>query len=141
MNSLQHTQHQVPTMPGTTIVAYTPDTQVITPVSAGISHGENNQSSEAPIICKIMASQAQPREIKSSMTRLPAGIYTDHTGCQFQVNDMQHFCISNLEVEENKEFCLNDGGSNNCLTGTGMCLYEMAEHPEPVDIIGASDDI
>eukprot|EP00957_Ditylum_brightwellii_P160754 12238490-Ditylum_brightwellii.AAC.1 len=63
------------------------------------------------------------------MTRLPAGIYTDQTGCQFQVNAMRHLQISNLEVEGNKELCLIDGGSNNSLAGAGMCLYEMAEHP------------
>eukprot|EP00957_Ditylum_brightwellii_P126409 9636060-Ditylum_brightwellii.AAC.1 len=54
---------------------------------------------------------------------------------------MQHLQISNLEVEGNKDLCLIDGGSNNGLTGPGMCLYEMAEHPEHVDIIGASDEI
>eukprot|EP00957_Ditylum_brightwellii_P132812 10127034-Ditylum_brightwellii.AAC.1 len=69
-----------------------------------------------------MASQTQPREVNSSMIRLPA-------------------CISNFEVKENKELCLIDGGSNNGLAGTGMHQYEMAEHPERVDIIGASDDV
>eukprot|EP00957_Ditylum_brightwellii_P200314 15271636-Ditylum_brightwellii.AAC.1 len=54
---------------------------------------------------------------------------------------MQYLQISNLEVEWNKELCLIDGGSNNGLAGAGMCLYEMAEHPEHVDIIGASDGI
>eukprot|EP00957_Ditylum_brightwellii_P129302 9863646-Ditylum_brightwellii.AAC.1 len=75
------------------------------------------------------------------MTRLPAGVYTDWTGHRFQVNVMQHLQISNLEVEENKELCLIDCSSNNGLVGTGMHLYEMVEHPERVDIIGASDDI
>eukprot|EP00957_Ditylum_brightwellii_P147431 11226212-Ditylum_brightwellii.AAC.1 len=75
------------------------------------------------------------------MTRLPAGVYTDQTGYHFQVNAMQHLQISNLEVDRRKELCPIDGGSNNGLVGAGMCLYEMAEHPERVDIIGASDDV
>eukprot|EP00957_Ditylum_brightwellii_P102021 7776042-Ditylum_brightwellii.AAC.2 len=60
----------------------------MTPVSAGISNGENNQSCGAPTIHEIMASQTQPREVNSSMARLPTGIYMDQTGCQFQVNAM-----------------------------------------------------
>eukprot|EP00957_Ditylum_brightwellii_P101964 7771692-Ditylum_brightwellii.AAC.1 len=54
---------------------------------------------------------------------------------------MQCLQISNLEVEENKESCLIDGGSNNGLVGAGIHLYKMTEHPERVDIIGASYDI
>eukprot|EP00957_Ditylum_brightwellii_P127929 9756227-Ditylum_brightwellii.AAC.1 len=54
---------------------------------------------------------------------------------------MQHLQISNLEIEGNKELWLIDGGSNNCLAGVGMHLCKMAEHPEFVDIIGASDDV
>eukprot|EP00957_Ditylum_brightwellii_P102330 7800400-Ditylum_brightwellii.AAC.1 len=46
-----------------------------------------------------------------------------------------------FEVEGDKKLCLIGGGSNNGLAGVGMRLYEMAEHPECVDIIGASDDI
>eukprot|EP00957_Ditylum_brightwellii_P180545 13752994-Ditylum_brightwellii.AAC.1 len=88
-----------------------------------------------------MASQTQPREFNSSMIILPAGICTDQTDHQFQVNAMQCIQISNIELEGNKELCLTDGGSNNGLAGEGMHLYEMAEHPEHVDIIGASDDI
>eukprot|EP00957_Ditylum_brightwellii_P139261 10613723-Ditylum_brightwellii.AAC.1 len=76
----------------------------MTPVSAGISNGENNQSGGTPTICEIMASQTQPREVNLSMTRLSVGVYMDQTG-------------------------------------TGMCLYEIVEHPECVDIIGASDDV
>eukprot|EP00957_Ditylum_brightwellii_P079584 6051311-Ditylum_brightwellii.AAC.1 len=72
-----------------------------------------------------MASQTQPGE----------------TGSQFQVNAMQHLQISNLEVEGYKELGLIDGGSNNGLAGAEMHLYEMAEHPECVEVIGASDDI
>eukprot|EP00957_Ditylum_brightwellii_P109875 8381249-Ditylum_brightwellii.AAC.1 len=60
-----------------------------------------------------MASQTHPREVNSAMTRLPAGVYTDQTGHQFQVNAVQRLQISNLEVEGNKELCLIDGGSNN----------------------------
>eukprot|EP00957_Ditylum_brightwellii_P121365 9255589-Ditylum_brightwellii.AAC.1 len=30
---------------------------------------------------------------------------------------------------------------NNALAGAGMHLYEMAEHPECVEIVGASDSI
>eukprot|EP00957_Ditylum_brightwellii_P004375 331784-Ditylum_brightwellii.AAC.1 len=122
MNSLQNNQPQVPTTPSTTMVTFTPCTQVMTPVSAGIRNGKNNQSGGTPTIYEIMASQTQPKKVNSSMTKLPAG-------------------ISNLEVEGNKELCFIDGGSNNGLAGTGMCLYEMAEHPEHVDIIGVSDDI
>eukprot|EP00957_Ditylum_brightwellii_P043233 3276296-Ditylum_brightwellii.AAC.1 len=88
MDSLQNTQPQVPTAPGTTMVIFAPGTQVMTPVSAGISNGENNQSGWTPTICEIMASQTQPRAVNSSMTRLPAGIYIDQTGRQFQVNAM-----------------------------------------------------
>eukprot|EP00957_Ditylum_brightwellii_P022430 1692433-Ditylum_brightwellii.AAC.1 len=110
MISLQYTQPQVPTNPGTTMVTYTPGTQVMTPVLAGISNGENNQSDGTPMICEIMASQAQPKE------------------------------ISNIEVEGNKALCLIDGDSNNGLVGAGIYLYEMTEHPEHVDTIGASDD-
>eukprot|EP00957_Ditylum_brightwellii_P180227 13729369-Ditylum_brightwellii.AAC.1 len=88
-----------------------------------------------------MASQIQPREANSSMTRSPAGVYTHQIRHQFQVNDMQHLQLSNLEVEENKELCLTDDGSNIGLAGAGMHLHEMAEHPECVDIIGASNDI
>eukprot|EP00957_Ditylum_brightwellii_P077473 5886902-Ditylum_brightwellii.AAC.1 len=88
-----------------------------------------------------MAFQTQPREVNSSMTRLPAGIYTDQTVDQFQVDAMQRLQISNFEVEGNKELCLIDGGSNNGLVRTGMRLYEMVEHPECVDIINASDGI
>eukprot|EP00957_Ditylum_brightwellii_P157389 11979217-Ditylum_brightwellii.AAC.1 len=44
MNSLQNTQPQVFTTPSTTIVTFAPGMQVMTPVSAGISNGENNQS-------------------------------------------------------------------------------------------------
>eukprot|EP00957_Ditylum_brightwellii_P075111 5707638-Ditylum_brightwellii.AAC.1 len=123
------------------MVTFAPGTQVMTLVSAGISDGENNQSGGTPMIREIMASQTQPREVNSSMARLPAGVYMDQTGCQFQVNGMQHLQISNLEVEGSKELCLIDGGSNNGLAGAGMRLYEMAEHPEHVDIIGASDGI
>eukprot|EP00957_Ditylum_brightwellii_P207822 15354683-Ditylum_brightwellii.AAC.2 len=75
------------------------------------------------------------------MTRLPADIYTDQTGCQFQVNAIQCLQIRNLEVEGNKELCLIHGGPNNGLEGAGMCIYEMAERPEHVDIIGASADV
>eukprot|EP00957_Ditylum_brightwellii_P083264 6331077-Ditylum_brightwellii.AAC.1 len=85
----------------------------MTLVSAGISNGENNQRGGTPTICEIMASQTQHREVNSSMTRLPAGVYTDQTSCQFQVNAMQCLQISNLGVEGNKELCLIDGGSNN----------------------------
>eukprot|EP00957_Ditylum_brightwellii_P038348 2899031-Ditylum_brightwellii.AAC.1 len=60
-----------------------------------------------------MASQTQPREVNSSLTRLPTGVYMDQTVHQFQVNAMQCLQISNLEVERNKELCLIDGGSNN----------------------------
>eukprot|EP00957_Ditylum_brightwellii_P189913 14457559-Ditylum_brightwellii.AAC.1 len=88
-----------------------------------------------------MASQTQPREVNSSMTRLPACVYTDQTGCQFQVNAIQYLQITNPEVEGNKELCLIDDSSNNGLAGPRMRLYEMAEHPERVDIIGANDDI
>eukprot|EP00957_Ditylum_brightwellii_P025228 1909578-Ditylum_brightwellii.AAC.1 len=88
-----------------------------------------------------MASHTQPREVNSSMTRLPAGTYTNQTDRQFQVNAMQHLKISNIEVEGNKEFCLIDDGSNNGLAGAGVCLYEMAEHPERVEIIGASNGV
>eukprot|EP00957_Ditylum_brightwellii_P043890 3328923-Ditylum_brightwellii.AAC.1 len=62
MNSLQHTQPQVSTTPGTTMVTCTPGAQVMSPVSVGISNGENNQSGGTPIIREIMASQTQPRE-------------------------------------------------------------------------------
>eukprot|EP00957_Ditylum_brightwellii_P028032 2116358-Ditylum_brightwellii.AAC.1 len=141
MNSLQNTQPHMPTTPSTTMVTFAPGTQVMTLVSFGISNGENNQSGGAPAICEIMASQTQTREINSLMTRLPAGVYTDQTGCQFQVNTMQHLQISNLEVEGNKELCLINGAFNNSLAGAGMRLYEMSEHPEHVDIIGASDDV
>eukprot|EP00957_Ditylum_brightwellii_P075079 5704760-Ditylum_brightwellii.AAC.1 len=113
----------------------------MTPVSAGISNGESNQSGGTPMIPEIIVSHTQPREVNSSMTRLPAGIYTDQTGHQFQVNAMKHPQISNLEVEGNKELCFTDGGSNNGLAEAGMHLYEMAEHPEHVDIIGTSDDV
>eukprot|EP00957_Ditylum_brightwellii_P066359 5037341-Ditylum_brightwellii.AAC.1 len=88
-----------------------------------------------------MASQTQPREVNSSMTRLNACAYTDQAGCQIQVNAMRRLQISNLEVEGNKELCFIDGGSNNGLAEAVMHLYEMAERPEHVDIIGASDDI
>eukprot|EP00957_Ditylum_brightwellii_P016836 1268817-Ditylum_brightwellii.AAC.1 len=44
MNFLQNTQPQVPTTLGTTMVTFAPGTQVMIPVSAGISNGENNQS-------------------------------------------------------------------------------------------------
>eukprot|EP00957_Ditylum_brightwellii_P015591 1175693-Ditylum_brightwellii.AAC.1 len=54
---------------------------------------------------------------------------------------MQRLHISNLEIEENKDLCLIDGGSNNGLEGARMRLYEMSEHPERVDIIGARDDV
>eukprot|EP00957_Ditylum_brightwellii_P193645 14746439-Ditylum_brightwellii.AAC.1 len=84
-----------------------------------------------------MASQTQPREVNSSMTILPTSVYMNQTGCQFQVNAMQHLQISNLEVEGNQALYLIDGGSNNGLAGAGMCLYETAEHPECVDIISA----
>eukprot|EP00957_Ditylum_brightwellii_P034763 2634461-Ditylum_brightwellii.AAC.1 len=84
MNSLQNTQSQVHTTPGTTMVTLAPATQVITPVSTGMSNGENNQSGGTPTIHEIMASHTQPREVNSSMTRLPASIYMDQTGCQFQ---------------------------------------------------------
>eukprot|EP00957_Ditylum_brightwellii_P078090 5936857-Ditylum_brightwellii.AAC.1 len=104
------------------MVTFVPGIQVMTPVSAGIINEENNQSVGTPTICEILASQTQPRAVNSLMTRLPAG-------------------ISNLEVEGNKELCLIDGGFNNRLTGAGMRLYEMAEHPECVNIIGASDDV
>eukprot|EP00957_Ditylum_brightwellii_P093511 7121251-Ditylum_brightwellii.AAC.1 len=62
MHSLQHTCPQVPTTPGTTMVTYTSGTQVMTPVSAGITNGENNQSGGTPTIHEMMASQTQPRE-------------------------------------------------------------------------------
>eukprot|EP00957_Ditylum_brightwellii_P043911 3330478-Ditylum_brightwellii.AAC.1 len=72
MNSLQNTQPQVPTIPSTTMVTFAPGTRVMTLVSAGISNGESNQSGGTPMICESMASQTQPREVNSSMTRLPA---------------------------------------------------------------------
>eukprot|EP00957_Ditylum_brightwellii_P092134 7014724-Ditylum_brightwellii.AAC.1 len=50
MNSLQNTQPQVPTTPSTTMVTYAPGTQVMAPVSAGISNGENSQSDGTPMI-------------------------------------------------------------------------------------------
>eukprot|EP00957_Ditylum_brightwellii_P064645 4906228-Ditylum_brightwellii.AAC.1 len=114
---------------------------MMTPVLAGISNRENSQSGGTPMICKIMASQTQPRDVNLSMPRLPAGVYTDQKGCQFQVNAMQCLQISNLEIEENKELCLIDGCSNNSLAEAGMHLFEMAEFSEPVTIIGASDDV
>eukprot|EP00957_Ditylum_brightwellii_P176803 13467403-Ditylum_brightwellii.AAC.1 len=70
VNSLQQTQPQVPTTPGTTMVTFTPGTQVMAPVSAGISNRENNQSGVTPTIHEIMASQTQPREVNLSMTEL-----------------------------------------------------------------------
>eukprot|EP00957_Ditylum_brightwellii_P126201 9621359-Ditylum_brightwellii.AAC.1 len=88
-----------------------------------------------------MASQTQHIVVNSSMTRLPAGVYTDQTNCQFQVYAMLCLQINNLEVEGNKELCLINGCPNNGLAGAGMCLYEMAEHTEHVDSISASDDI
>eukprot|EP00957_Ditylum_brightwellii_P185170 14101216-Ditylum_brightwellii.AAC.1 len=123
------------------MVTFAPGTQVMTLVSAGISNGENNQSGGTPMIHEIMASPTQLREVNSSITRLPAGVYTDQAGRQFQVNAIGHLQISNLEVEGNKEICLIDGGSNNDMAGAGMHLYEMAEHPESVDIIVVSDDV
>eukprot|EP00957_Ditylum_brightwellii_P113275 8637463-Ditylum_brightwellii.AAC.2 len=72
------------------MVTFAPGTQVMTPVSASISNGENNQSGGTPTICEIMVSKTQPREDNSSMTGLPTDMYTDQTGCQFQVNAMQH---------------------------------------------------
>eukprot|EP00957_Ditylum_brightwellii_P120778 9212466-Ditylum_brightwellii.AAC.2 len=78
------------------MVTFAPGTQVMTPVSADISNGENNQCGGTPTIHEIMASQTQLREVNSSVTRLPAG--------------------------------------------ARMCLYDMAEHPERVDIIDASDN-
>eukprot|EP00957_Ditylum_brightwellii_P096024 7316037-Ditylum_brightwellii.AAC.1 len=83
----------------------------MTPVSAGISNGENNQSDGTPTICEIMECTTQHRE------------------------------ISDLKVEGNKDICLIGDVSNNGLAETGMCLYEMAEYPEHVDIIGTSDNI
>eukprot|EP00957_Ditylum_brightwellii_P203821 15336374-Ditylum_brightwellii.AAC.1 len=82
MNSLQNNQPHMPTTSSTTMVTFAPDTQVITPVSFGISNGVNNQSGGTPTICEIMASQTHTREINSLITRQPAGIYTDQTGCQ-----------------------------------------------------------
>eukprot|EP00957_Ditylum_brightwellii_P028183 2128547-Ditylum_brightwellii.AAC.1 len=61
------------------MVTFAPGTQVMTPVSAGISNGENNQSGGTPMIHEIMASQTQHREVNSAMTRLPAGRYMDQT--------------------------------------------------------------
>eukprot|EP00957_Ditylum_brightwellii_P054936 4163292-Ditylum_brightwellii.AAC.1 len=113
----------------------------MTLVSAGISNGENNQTGGTPMVYETIASQTQPREVNLSMIRLPAGVYTDQTGFQFQVNDMQHLQISNLAVKGNKDLCLIAGSSNNGLAGAGMHLYEIAEYPEHIDIIGASDDI
>eukprot|EP00957_Ditylum_brightwellii_P064301 4879378-Ditylum_brightwellii.AAC.1 len=72
VNSLQHTQPQVPTTPGTIMVTFALGTQVMKLVSADISNRENNQFGGTPIIHDIMASQTQPREVNSSMTRLPA---------------------------------------------------------------------
>eukprot|EP00957_Ditylum_brightwellii_P021987 1658391-Ditylum_brightwellii.AAC.1 len=66
------------------MVTFAPGTQVMPPVLAGISNGENNQSGGTPTICEIMASQTQHREFNSSMTRLPAGVYTNQGGYQFQ---------------------------------------------------------
>eukprot|EP00957_Ditylum_brightwellii_P110902 8458892-Ditylum_brightwellii.AAC.1 len=86
----QNTQPQGPTTPGTTMVEFAPGTQVLTPVSVGISNGENSQSGGTPTIHGIIASQTQPREVNSSMTRLPTGIFMDQTCCQFQVNAMWH---------------------------------------------------
>eukprot|EP00957_Ditylum_brightwellii_P063433 4815092-Ditylum_brightwellii.AAC.1 len=114
---------------------------MMTLFSADISNGENHQSGGIPTICEIMASQIHLRKFNSSMTRLPAGVYTNQTGCQFQVNALQFLQISNLKVEGNKELCFIDGGSNNSFAGAGMHLYEMAEHPEHVDIIDASYNV
>eukprot|EP00957_Ditylum_brightwellii_P136177 10385534-Ditylum_brightwellii.AAC.1 len=75
------------------------------------------------------------------MTRLPAVVCIDQTSCQFQVSATWHLQINILEVEGNKELCIIDGGSNNSLAGAGMHLYELAEYPECVDIIDASDNV
>ena len=134
-------QNVAPTTPGTT-VTFVPGTQMMTPVPAGNnSNGENNQNGGTPTIREIMASQTQLRGVNSSMAMLPPGTYTDQNGRQFQVNAMRRLHISNLEIEENQDLCLIDGGSNNGLAGAGMHLFEMAEHPERVDIIGASDNV
>eukprot|EP00957_Ditylum_brightwellii_P041258 3123611-Ditylum_brightwellii.AAC.1 len=115
---------------------------MMTPVSAdNTTNGENNQSYGTSMIHEITVSQTQPRGVNSSMAMLPPGTYTDQTGCQFQVNAIQRLHISNLEIEENRDLCLIDGDSNNGLAGAGMRLYDMAEHLEWVDIIGASDDV
>eukprot|EP00957_Ditylum_brightwellii_P132488 10103317-Ditylum_brightwellii.AAC.1 len=70
----------MPTAPGTTMLMYTPDTQVMIPISTGIGNKENNQSGRTPIIHEIMASQTQPRGVNSSITMLPAGICMDQIG-------------------------------------------------------------
>eukprot|EP00957_Ditylum_brightwellii_P145926 11112499-Ditylum_brightwellii.AAC.1 len=44
-----------------------------------------------------------------------------------------------LEIEKNKELYFIDCGSSNGLVGAGMCLFDMAEHPEYVNITGASN--
>eukprot|EP00957_Ditylum_brightwellii_P105910 8077697-Ditylum_brightwellii.AAC.1 len=62
MNSLQNTQSQVPTAPGSTMVLFALGTQVMIPISAGINNGESNQSGGTPTIREIMVSQTQHRE-------------------------------------------------------------------------------
>ena len=141
VNALQAPTESQVTPPCNTMVPYESGAQMMMPVQAGNSnYRESTHSGESPTIREIMKSQTKPKGVNSSMT-LPPGVYTDQNGRQFQINAIRRLHISNLEIEENKNLCLIDGGSNNGLAGAGMRLYEMAEYPERVDIIGASDNV
>jgi hypothetical protein len=81
------------------------------------------------------------REIMSAQTQLPRGTYTDQTGRQFQINVARCVRITKLDIDAGEDLCLIDGGSNNGLAGANMRLLEMPEHPERIDVIGASDQV
>ena len=122
-------------------VPYQSGTPMMMSVQAGNnSYGESINRSGSPTIREIMRSQTKPRGVHSSRNLSP-GVYTYQNGRQFLINAIRCLHISNLEIEVNKDLCLIDDGSNNGLAGAGMRLYEMAEYPERVDIIGARDNV
>ena len=88
-----------------------------------------------PTIANIMSASA------ASRSALPAGTYTDASGRQFHVTALRRIHLSALEVDAHDNLCLVDGGANNGLAGAAMRLLEQPEHPEMIDVVGASDRV
>jgi hypothetical protein len=114
-----------------------------------VVHVDAAQSTPIPSEAATMVSEATPwtqqqpsiRDIMSSQMRLPPGDYNDSQGRRYHINTIRVIRLTHMELESHQDLCLIDGGSNNGLAGANMRLFEQAEQPELVDIVGPSNQV